>query len=184
MKKYLIGSIVGGIIIFIWQSLSFAVLGIHNNSMKYTAAQDEIKSVLASKLTEDGAYMVPSAPTQKEREDLFKKMDGQPMAEIIFQKSVDTDMTMRFIRTFLVNVFLVISLIYMLTRGGTPIGRRVFSASVAFGLAAWLWSMYIAHIWAGLPWHMIGGDLIDAIAAWGLVGLWLGWWLNRASNKI
>jgi hypothetical protein len=183
MKKYLIGSFVGAIIIFIWQSLSFAVLGIHENSMKYTAGQNDIMAALSANIKEDGAYMMPSAATKKEREEIMKNIDGKAVATIVYQSKVDGDMTMRFIRTFLVDMFLVISLIYILSRAGTPIGRRVFSASVAFGLAAWLWSMYIAHIWAGLPWHMISGDLIDAIVAWGLVGVWLGWFLNRGTVR-
>jgi len=183
MKRFLVGSLVGAIIIFIWQFVSFSFLGVHENSMKYTASQDNIMSAITTNLKEDGAYLLPSAPTKKERDDLMKNMNGKPMVQIIYQNAVNGDMTMRFIRTFLVNIFLVISLIYILTRGGVPIGRRVFAGAVAFGLATWLWTFYLGHIWAGLPWHMIKGDLIDALAAWALVGLWLGWWLNRASVK-
>jgi hypothetical protein len=29
------------------------------------------------------------------------------------------------------------------------------------------------------PWDVIKGELIDLLVAWGLCGLWLGWWLNR-----
>jgi len=183
MKKYLIGSIVGGIIIFLWQGISWMGIGLHNNSMKYTPAQDNIMSVLSANIKEDGAYMIPSAATAKERQDMMKSMEGKPWASVIYHSSMSGDMTMRFIRGFLVNFFLVISLIYMLTRGGTPILRRVVSGSVAFGLAAWLWTFYMGHIWADLPWHMITADLIDSIVAWALCGIWLGWWLNRPGNR-
>ena len=179
MKKYLIGSIVGGIIIFLWQFASWMAIGVHNNSMKYTPAQDNIMSVLSSNIKEDGAYMLPSAATVKERQDMMKSMEGKPWASIIYHSSMSEDIAMRIIRGFLVDLFLVISLIYILTRGGTPIMRRVFSGSVAFGLAAWLWTFYMGHIWADLPWHMITADLIDSIVAWALCGIWLGWWLNR-----
>ena len=40
MKKYLIGSIVGGIIIFLWQGLSWMALGIHSDSMMHNAGQE------------------------------------------------------------------------------------------------------------------------------------------------
>jgi len=83
------------------------------------------------------------------------------------------------IRGFLVDIFLVVSLIYLLTRGSTPIPRRIFSASVALGLAFFLWGPYSRHIWYDLPWHMIQGDLINSLAAWSLCGAWLAWWLNR-----
>jgi hypothetical protein len=179
MKKYLVGSIVGGLIVFGWQGLSHMAIGVHADAMKYNSAQDNIMSVLSTNIKEDGAYMIPSAPTAKERRDMMENMNGKPAATVIYQSSAKVDFTMNLVRTFLVDIFLVISLIYILTRGGTPIARRVFSGSVAFGLASWLWSFYIGHIWASLPWHMIKGDLIDSIVAWALAGIWLGWWLNR-----
>ena len=183
MKKYLIGSIAGGIILFLWQGASWMALGIHDDAMKYNPGQDNIMSVLSSNIKEDGLYMIPSAPTKKEQQDMMEKMEGKPWASVIYHNSMKGDMTMRFIRCILVDIFLVISLIYILTRGGTPIGRRVFSGSVAFGLATWLWTSYMGHIWFDLPWSMIKGDLIDSLAAWALCGLWLGWWLNRPGNK-
>lgn len=179
MKKYLVGSLVGAIILFAWQALSWMMLPVHDKTMKYTPAQDQIMTTLSANITEEGMYMLPSAPTKKEQQDMMKSMEGKPWATVIYHKSLSTDMTMMMIRGFLVNVFLVISLIYILTRGSIPIARRVFSGSVALGLLTFLWGPYTGHIWFELPWHMIWGDLIDALVAWGLCGLWLGWWLNR-----
>jgi lipopolysaccharide export LptBFGC system permease protein LptF len=179
MKKWLIGSLVGAIIVFGWQAASWMFLGIHDKQMKYTPAQTEIMSVLSANLTEDGLYSMPSAPTKKEQRDMVKGMEGKPWASVIYHKEFHMDMAMPMIRGFLIDIFLVISLIYVLTRGGTPISRRVFSGSVAMGLAFWLWGPYTGHVWFQLPWHMIQGDLIDALVAWSLCGLWLGWWLNR-----
>ena len=108
-----------------------------------------------------------------------KTMEGKPWASVIYHKSMSTDMAMPLIRCFLVDFFLVISLIYVLTRGGTPIARRAFSGAVALGLFAWLWTFYMGHIFFSLPRSMILPDLLDSIVAWGLCGLWVGWWLNR-----
>jgi hypothetical protein len=179
MKKWVIGSLAGAIIVFLWQAASWMFLGIHDNSFKYLPAQQEVLDVLSSKITEDGHYMLPSAPTEKERQEMMEGMEGKPWASVIYHKSFSTDMVMPMIRGFLVDLFLVISLIYILTRGGVPITRRAFAGAVAVGLFTFLWGPYSGHIWFELPWHMITGDLIDAIAAWGLCGLWVGWWLNR-----
>lgn len=159
------------------------LLGLHNDSMMYNPGQENIMSTLSANIKEDGSYMLPSAPTIKERQEMMQKMEGKPWATVIYHKSMNTDMTMRFVRGILVDIFLVICLIYMVTRGSTPIARRVFSASVAFGLAAWSWSMYMGRIWFDLPWNMIKGDLIDSIAAWTICGVWLGWWLTRPGNR-
>ncbi|MFI5133909.1 MAG: hypothetical protein ACHQEB_06205 [Chitinophagales bacterium] len=179
MKKWVIGSLVGAIIVFVWQFVSWSFLPVHNNSMKYTTNQDQIMAALNANLTEDGLYTMPSAPTKKGQQDMMKSMEGKPSASVIYHKSTDTGMTMRMIRGFLVDFFLVISLIYVLTRGGNPIPRRAFSGAVALGLFAFIWTDYTGHIWFDLPWHMIMGDLIDSIVAWGLCGIWVGWWLNR-----
>ena len=184
MKKYLVGSLIGGILLFGWQGLSWMVVGIHDTAMKYHPAQKEIMDVLNANITEEGSYVFPSAPTKKEQRAMMKDREGKPWASLIYHKSFDGDMTMPMIRGFLVDFFLVISFIYILSRGGsTPIPRRVFSASVAFGLAFFLWGPYTGHVWYNLPWSMITGDFVDSLVAWSLCGLWLGWWLNRPENK-
>ena len=182
MKKWVIGSLVGAIIVFVWQAASWMFLGIHDKAMKYTPAQEQIMNTLSSSNLEEANYMLPNAPTKKEQEDMMKTMEGKPWASIIYHKSMSTSMTMPLIRCFLVDFFLVISLIYVLTRGGTPIARRAFAGAVAMGLFSWLWTFYMGHIFFALPWSMILGDLIDSIVAWGLCGLWVGWWLNRGNK--
>ncbi|HKZ68356.1 MAG TPA: hypothetical protein VJ111_18440 [Chitinophagaceae bacterium] len=182
MKKYIIGSVIGAILIFVWQALSWTVLGVHDDGMKYNPAQKEIMDVISANTTEDGFYMLPSAPTQKEQETMMKEMEGKPWASVIYHKSYNGNMAGRMIRAFLIDFILVILLIHILTRGGTPIPQRVFSGSVAIGLAFFLWGPYMGHTWFDLPWHMIKGDLIDALVAWSLCGAWLAWWLNRGKT--
>jgi hypothetical protein len=183
MKKWIIGSIVGAIIVFVWQFASWSFLPIHDKTAKYTDKQDAIMSALTSNITEDGMYMLPSAPTKKEQQNMMKDLEGKPWATVIYHSKMNTDMTMRMIRGFLVDFFLVISLIYVLSRGGTPNRMRTFAGSVALGLFAFLWGDYTGRIWFDLPWHMITGDFIDSIVAWGLCGIWIGWWLNKPGNK-
>jgi len=179
-KHWIIGSLVGAIIVFAWQGLSWMVIGIHDKQMKYTPAQDEIMNVLSAKLTEEGLYSMPSAATKKEMEEKAKEMEGKPWAAVIYHKEYHMNIAMRTTRALLVDLFLAVSLIYVLTRGGVvPFPSRVFSASVAWGLAFFLAGQYMGHVWFDLPWHMITGDLIDNVVAWSLCGIWLAWWLNR-----
>jgi hypothetical protein len=179
MKKWLIGSLVGAIIVFAWQSASWMFLGIHDKQMKYHPAQTEIMEVLSAKTTEEGLYMLPSAPTKKEQEEQMKTMEGKPWASIIYHKSFKNNMVMSMTRAFLVNFVLVLLLVIILTKGGLPDFMGFVTGSLGIGVFTFLSGPYTGHIWFGLPWHMIRGDIIDAIAAWGLCGLWLGWWMNR-----
>ncbi|MGH2553463.1 MAG: hypothetical protein ACRDEB_07090 [Chitinophagaceae bacterium] len=179
MKKWIIGSLVGAIIVFAWQSASWRFLGIHDNAMKYTPAQDEIMTVLSSNLKEEGAYMLPNAPSKEDHEALMKSMEGKPWASVIYHQSWKNTMVSNMIRGFLVSFVLVLLLVIILTKGGMPNFYGFLTGSLAVGVFTFLWGPYSGHIWFELPWHIIRGDIIDAIAAWGLCGVWLGWWLNK-----
>ena len=182
MKKWLIGSFVGAILVFLWQFLSWTILQIHRGESKYTPNQTEILRSLSSSLKEDGMYMLPTVPPGSSMEDgqkLAKDMNGQPWATIIYKNSYEHSMTMPMIRGFLVDWFLVFTLIYILTRGAVPTRLRIFAGSVALGLFTFLVGPYTMHIWFQTPNEAMTGHLIDGIVTWGLVGIWLGWWLNR-----
>lgn len=182
MKKWLIGSVVGALLLFLWQFLSWTVLQFHEAEARYTPAQDSILSYLGTQFKETGTFMLPTVPPgspMSEGEELGKKMDGKPWATITYRTSYDNNMTRPMIRGFLVDLFLVFCLIYIITRNGTPTGMRIFAASFALGLLTFLIGPYTAHNWFQTPLADLHGPLIDAIVAWSLVGIWLGWWLNR-----
>lgn len=182
MKKWLIGSLVGAIIIFAWQSASWMFMGTHNADARYTESQDKILAALNESNLNDGVYMIPTVPPgsdQAAMEELSKNNHGKPWARVMYKKSYEHGMTMPMIKGFLVNFFLVVTLIYLITRAGTPTSMRIFAAAVALGLFGFLWGIYTDHIWFQTPSETLYGHLIDALASWGLVGMWLGWWLNR-----
>ena len=129
MKKWLIGSLVGAVIVFLWQFLSWSVLGIHNDAMKYHPAQDSIVSYLSSTLTEEGSYRLPTAKpgaSQSEHQELIKQSEGKPWVSIIYHKEFRMNMTMQMTRGFLIDLFLVFALIYNVLSFG-KIWRRRFA---------------------------------------------------------
>ena len=79
MKK-LIGSLVGAILVFAWQFLSWTMLKLHEKEAKYTSGQDSVLTYLSSALKEDGIYMLPTVPPgtpESEAMEMGKKMDGK-----------------------------------------------------------------------------------------------------------
>ncbi|MER3497862.1 MAG: hypothetical protein C4308_04125 [Chitinophagaceae bacterium] len=182
MKKWIIGSLVGAIIVFAWQAASWMFLGIHNSHMKYTPAQQQAIDALSTALPEDGMYMLPTAPpgtSEKEKQELMKQMEGKPWAMVTYGKSWTNNMTQSMITGFLVDVILVVLLISILVRGGLPSFTGIFTGAVAVGVFSFLWSHYLLHNWYNVSWSSIQPFLIDAIVAWGLCGLWLAWWLRK-----
>jgi len=182
MKKWIIGSLAGAIIVFAWQFLSWSFLGIHSGSEKYSPAQDSIVSMLSSTLKEDGMYFMPTVPpgsSQSDMEKLGEQTAGKPFAMVVYNKSFENNMTKSMIRGFVIDLILVLLLISILVRGGVPNFIGIFSGAIAVGLFTFLWGPYMSLNWFQMPWSAIKGDLIDAVVAWGLCGLWLGWWLRR-----
>ena len=182
MKKWIIGAFVGALILFAWQGTSWMVLQLHNDATKYHPAQDSIMSYLSTQFKEEGSYMLPTVKagaTNAEREECMKKAMGHPWAMIVYHPTMEDDMTRSFIRGFLVDFFLLICFIYMISRGGWPIPRRIFAASVTMGLFVFLIGPYTNHIFMSLPFSAIKADLIDYLVAWTLCGAWLAWWLKK-----
>ena len=185
MKKWVIGSLVGAIIVFAWQFFSWTMLGIHSGEEKYTSAQDQVLSALSSSNMEDGMYMLPTTQpgaTMQEQQNLMQQNEGKPWARIVYVKSMSTSMTTPIIIGFIVDIILVVLLISILVRGGLPSFTGIFTGAIAVALFSFLWEPYTQHNWYNVTWSAIKGHLIDDIVAWGLCGLWLGWWLRRPVN--
>jgi len=180
MKKSLIGAIVGGIILFIWQALSNTVLNLHYDSHRYTPAQDSILHYLNAQLKEDGRYFMPTLPrgaSMDDYEKLARTSEGKPWAIIDYHTLLKTDMPMQMLRTLLTDIIIVWLLCWILLKIPNRNVINIFFASLFTGLIVFLNSFYTQYIWyrsAGLNTY-----LIDALASWGLCGIWLGIWLRK-----
>ncbi len=182
MKKMIIGAIVGGIIIFAWQFLTWTILNLHGAQQKYTPKQDSIMSYLNSQFSEDGAYMMPNYPpgtSREECEKIMKANEGKPWAMLSYHKSMPgmNKMFINMTRNLLVNIFIVWLLCWLLTKIPSPSFGTVFIGTLGTGLIVFLNSPYTMHIWYGS--FDLMAHFTDALVAWGVTGLWLGWWLRR-----
>ena len=179
MKKLLIGAIVGGIIIFLWQFLSFAALDLHRVAQQYTPKQDTILSVLRANLQE-GRYYMPTVADNASNDEEIKLMDemvGKDWAMVEYHAKYENDMVMNMIRSLLVNILTVFLLGWVLTRGGALSFSTIVTASIFVGLMAFFNIAYANFIWYKSP--GIWADFTDAIVPWALTGVWLGWYFNR-----
>jgi len=180
MKKFLIGALVGGIVIFIWQTLSWTVLNLHHAGQEYTPKQDSILHYLNSQLSEDGSYYLPNFPPGISSEEMEKRMDaakGRPWAQIQYHKALNMNMGANIIRGLIVDIIMVGFVCWILMRI-SPIGfGTIFIATLFVGIIVFINSPYTLHIW--YPKADIMAHLADALVSWALCGLWLGWWLSR-----
>ena len=184
MKKLIIGALVGGIIIFIWQTLSWAMLNLHHAGQEYTPKQDTIMSFLSSQFSEDGSYLLPNDPPNTSREEMEKTMDsrkGRPWAEIQYHKALNVNMGANILEGLLVDILMVALLCWVLLKIAEPSFGRIFTACLLTGISVFINSPFTVHIW--YPKADIMVHLTDALVSWAACGAWLGWWLPRNQIK-
>lgn len=184
MKKTLIASIVGGIILFMWQFLSWTILNLHGPSQQYTPNQDSILNMLKTNLDKEGGYYLPTAPPGTSFEGMEKiatENIGKPWASIQYHAALEYNMGLNMIRGLIADIFILWLLCWILGKLANNNFSTTFVSALFVGLIVYLNSSYTGHIW--YPSFDIRAYLIDAVVSWGLVGLWLGWWLNKPTKS-
>jgi hypothetical protein len=182
MKKTIVGAIVGGIILFAWQFLSWAALNLHEKQQQYTPKQDSIMAYLNTQFSEDGGYYLPNfAPgtSDEQMKTEMKVREGKPWAQISYHKSMPgmDKMFMNMGRGLLINIFTIWLLCWLLVKIPSPSFGTIFLGTLFTGLIVFFNAPYIMHIWYQSFDLMV--HFTDALVAWGATGIWLGWWLTR-----
>jgi len=183
MKKTIIGTLVGGIILFMWQFLSWTALDLHRPAQNYTPKQDSILSYLSANLEKEGGYLLPNGPVGtsfEENDKITNAYIGKPWASIQYHSSLEYNMGMSMGMAFVVNLVLAFLLCWLLGKLAKNNFTTTLTVSIVVGIIVYLNSAYTSHVWYHL--FDIRAFLIDAIAMWGLTGIWLGWWLNRKAS--
>jgi hypothetical protein len=191
MKKIIIASVVGAVILFVWSALSWMVMPAHLHTFKYTPAQDSILNVLKNSGLSTGAYMIPSVDNsnvtafdsefQKKCQEMHKSMVGKPAATLFYISSLRDMDPMQFIKGFLYNLIAVFCACMLLS--------LAYQSNASFFMRWWM-VMLIAviyvmqgpmsmHNWMWEPWHYTRGFIYDAFIGWGLTGLWLAKYLRK-----
>jgi len=176
MSTIIIGGIIGGVILFVWQFMSWTFLEVHAKEFTYTSKQQEILECLAENL-ETGEFMVPGVPSgtsSEERRRLGQEMNGKPWAIVKYRSSFNPNMPLNMIRGLSVNVLSVLLLCWIFGKIPNPEFLEILLSSMAVGIVAYLNISYIESVWFKTS---SIGYLIDAVVSWALVGAFLGWWM-------
>ncbi|HUR10027.1 MAG TPA: hypothetical protein VM012_01585 [Flavitalea sp.] len=184
MRRILIGALVGGILLFVCQTLSWTVLNLHQKANQYTPKQTEILQYLGTQLPEAGQFYLPNHPESVSMDESMKLMEaavGKPWAIISYHKSMEINMVMNMIRGLLVDFLTVGLLCWILVKINVPTYQTIFVASLFTGLIVFLNAPYTHHIWYQS--FDLMAHFIDAIVGWGVVGLWLGYWLTKVNKN-
>jgi hypothetical protein len=183
MKKTIIASIVGGILMFAWQFLSWPVLNLHKAANGYTPNNAALLAALEANLPKEGGYMLPGLPenaTNEDHEKLMKEADGKPWATIQYHKSMQSNtrsMITNMARGLVVDIVMIWLFCWILGKINLAGFGTIFTASLFTGLIVFFNTAYTVNIW--YKWFDIMAYFTDAMLSWGICGLWLGWYLKK-----
>jgi len=180
MRRSIPGAIIGAIILFVWQLLSWGLINFHEKAQQYTPNQDAILSALVTNLPEEGGYLLPNVPpnaTEAEEKKLWKEMNGKPWASVQYHKSHNQNMVVTSIRQITVNFIIVLLFCWLIQKLNIRSFKNIFLSALATGLIVFLNSPYTGSIW--YQWFDTMANFLDAIVCWGLIGLVLGTLLKQ-----
>ncbi len=189
MRKLIIGTLAGGILIFIWSALSWMVLPTHQDTFKYNANQDALMQMLKEQQTADGAYMLPavddtkmkhgSSEYQKASKELMDAQTGKPWAILIYGNAMNAMGGGMFACGLLYDLLIALALCLAVSASSGASFMSRFIICLAIGVAFACKGPLSQHNWMGYPLHYIMGDVWDSIMEAAIAGAFISWWYGR-----
>ena len=182
--KILVSALVGAVILFVYQAMSWMALGIHDESFRYTENQEAVMQCLNENLDEDAMYFLPffdrETTTPEEQQKIHEGNAGKPWVIISYHQAQNNDMTGRmaygFLSCFIICVIISMVLINIPTAG---FGMRMFLV-MSLGFLVMLGGPLYQANWFFTPSHNLTGELIDILLGYLLAGAWMSWWTGRS----
>jgi len=179
MKSLLLGTLLGGLVAFVWSSVSWEVIGWHEKTLLTFQNDEEVASTLLSHTTRSGTYLLPgmalegmNAEQKKAAQAaLIEKMKKGPIMFAAFRRngygSYVQGILIQFV-SLLAAAFLLTWLLLQ-TRGLSYAKRVVFLAVV--GLSAGVISDIPNWNWWGFSGAYTVVNVADFTITWLLAGL-------------
>lgn len=188
MKKIIITALVGALIVFIYQSMSWMFLGLHANSTKAAVNNEEVMTALNANMKETAVYDIPfwdMKATPEEGEKLMNEWKGKPYARVIYHTSMDmgTAMGKQMTTGFVLNFFAGLFVALIISTGAFKTFASRFMVPVYMCLFVIVTNILMEWNWWATPMSYLSGEIIDYIIISILTGLWVAWYWGRGDAK-
>lgn len=178
-KSLLLGTILGGLVAFLWSTLSWEFLGWHEKSILAFQNDEEVAAVLLSHSAQSGTYILPGAPMeglspeQKKAAQaaVYQRMQKGP----IMFAAVRREGFGSYARGIVIQLLSLMAAAFLLTwlllqTRGLGYWMRVFFLAVV-GLAAGVISDLPNWNWWGFSGTFTAVNIADFTLTWLLAGL-------------
>jgi hypothetical protein len=177
--KVIVSALVGGVLLFLWQSLSWTVLDLHGNAIN-TAAEGQVEILdRMVKHLDQNMYYLSHADPDADMAMQNAQMEGKPVAIVNFIPNHEYAMAPLMIRGLIHAILVagVISLILSRSRAKAFMSRWLIV--MGFALVLILFDTLGDMNWWYHPMNWVWPEAIDYLAMFGLSGLWMAWWMGR-----
>jgi hypothetical protein len=186
MKKITLAGVIGGIILFVWSFLAWALLPLHTPHLRTMANEDSVIAALKTGMDAKGVYFFPgmpppgtrSAEEQQAAEDAWKKKyESGPTGMVVYDPAgSSTMMTAQMITGLVVDILAAMLAAWLLGRS-TAMNASYFSR-VAYCGTLGIFVSLVAYLaewnWLGFPLPYTTAMIADAVIGWLLTGLGIG----------
>ena len=179
VKSLLLGTLLGGVVAFVWSNISWEFLGWREKSIQAFQNEDEVATVIASHTTQSGMYLLPGAPSgnmspeqsKAAQAAMMEKMHKGPIVLAAVRRAGFGSYARGIVVQFVSLLAAAFLLTWMLLQTrGLSYGRRVLFLAVA-GLAASVIVDIPNWNWWGFSGTYTLVSLADSTVTWLLAGL-------------
>ena len=191
MKAVIKGTIVGGIIAFIWGAVSWMVLPWHMNTMEHFKSDSSIQTTILRNAPKSGVYVIPNPHEfKKDAEEAGDgKIKASPKERIVMFAAIDIDAKnpmspMTYIYSFLTQLVVAFLITWIVKASDirSYLGRlfailgMVLMGSLMVYLPMWTWWHF--------PTMYIGVNIVDLLITWFLAGLTIAAFTKRPTQIV
>lgn len=181
-KPIAIGSIVGGVIVFIWGAISWMLLPWHLTSMQQFRSEWVMSKTIALSAPKSGIYILPNVYTHEaglSKEDLKKhiqegkeKMKNGPLVFASVQlEGKDFESPAPYIGSLIIQIVGAFGISWLLSQTRQLSYFKKVGFVTAIGLIAGILAYLPTINWWGFPVGYVTVQMLDLIIGWFLAGL-------------
>jgi hypothetical protein len=175
-------SLLGGLVLFFYQFISFAGANFHGNAQAYTEKQDTILAFLNGLNLENKQYILPRPAENATPEDQQKfatESQGKPWAMVNYHSTKNTGMIMPMVRGLLVDILAIFLLFGLLDKIADINTQKSIIYSCTVGFFSFIVVPYTNYIWYQTP--DVWAHLLDALVPYTILGaLYARFWRSAA----
>lgn len=180
LRSLILGTILGGLVAFVWSSVSWELLGWHEKTLVSFQNDDEVSVLIASHAPKDGTYILPGMPPTEGMTAEQQKAAKAALMERMQKGPIMIAAVRRggfgsFARGLIIQVLSLMAAAFLLTwlllqTSGLSYHKRVMFIAIA-GLAASVIVDLPNWNWWGFSGVYTAVNLIDVTITWLLAGL-------------